>query len=110
MRRLGIALLAAFALAAAGCSRKAPEPAPEENVEEVAPAAPEPAPPPPPRVEPTKEKPSVVNEADDEPAPDVSAQTQEDADAVGMTTRAPPSESEDEAGPATNMAVSDSAQ
>ena len=107
MRRLALAALAIGALCVAGCQRKAPEPAPEENVEEATPVAPEPAPPPP-KVEPPKEKPPVVSDAD-EPEPDASAQTQEDADAVGMTTRATP-RSEDEEAPATNAAVSDSAQ
>jgi len=91
VRGLALALTVA-ALAVSGCSDKTPPP--QQNDGRTAPEpATEPAAAPPPVVEAPKPAPPPVAEHDepvaDEPV-DESAQTQEDADAVGMTTRAPP--------------------
>ena len=112
MRRLAIALLA-VGLFAAGCSHEdAPPPDAEAPANDATPApAPEqPSPPPPePRAAMPREVPPVESNSDaaiDTP-PDVSMQTQDDADATGMTTRASPSAAEeggqeDGNGPMTN--------
>lgn len=100
MRRVAFAAAAAL-LALAGCSSE-PPPTPEDdsNFEEPAPVA---TPAPEPRAEAPKEAPPPVetNDAvvDDVPVDD-SARTQDDADAVGMTTRAPLPNAEDEETPA----------
>jgi hypothetical protein len=111
VKRVAFTLAAAVTLAVSGCSDKTPPV--DLNEETTAPepgpaAAPEPAPPP--VVEATKPPPPPVVERD-EPVPDEpvdeSAQTQDDADAVGMTTRAPPPLDGDES-PALDGAASGS--
>ena len=91
MRRLALALVATAALALAGCSRKEPAPQEEPALNTPEPVVPAPAPPPPPPAPPKAAPPVERNDSAVEDAePDRSEQTQEDADAVGMTTHAPP--------------------
>lgn len=103
-------LLAALAaLAVAGCAREKPAPdTPDETVNQPAPVAPSPPPAEKPKPPPADAKVTVAP-ADDEPV-DAGAQTQEDADAVGMTTRAPPPLDDPDGTPTTNVSVATDAQ
>ena len=113
MRRAGLTMLLGIAFAMAGCSH---EKAPEPPVKEETPNEPTPAPvvpslPPerPPHVEPPKEAPPPPANDSAADAPfDESAQTLEDAEATGMTTRTPPS-SADEDRPSENAQGEDAA-